>query len=457
MLEGFASPSWQPHEYQERGITWLTHRISAALFLPPGMGKTSIALAAINLLRNAGLAKRVLILAPLTVCLTTWDTEPKKWKQFQDLRVGLAHGPDKKLILTDDYYDVVIMNYDGLAWAAPILAKGHNFDIFICDEITKLKHTSSVRFKTLKPLLPSFKFRWGLTGTPAANGLLDLFGQVYVLDSGQRLGRYITHFRAKYFYQESWDQYRYFITPEKTTELTSKLTDLAMYLDPKDHLKLPGLLDITIPVKLPGEMMFGYKYLRDEYILKVRESTITAVNAGVLTNKLRQFTGGAMYLEDHSYEVIGTAKIEALENLVEEMAGSPLLVAYQFNHELERLLKVFPNALVIKGGVPSKVVQDAVAKWNTGNYPVMFVQPQAGAHGINLQFGGHDICWFSQTYNFEDYTQLIARVYRQGQTEIVRNYTLVAVGTIDEVLAKIMTAKDATQDSVFQALKAYGS
>ena len=228
-----------------------------------------------------------------------------------------------------------------------------------------------------------------------------------------------------------------------------------MYLDPKDHLKLPGLLDIVIPVKLKD--MHAYQFLRDEYILKMQDSTITAVNAGVLTSKLRQYTGGAIYLEDHSYEVVGAEKIEALENLVEEMAGSPLLVAYQFNHELERLLKVFPTALTIKGGMPSKLVQDTVAKWNTGNYPVMFVQPQAGAHGINLQFGGHDICWFSQTYNFEDYTQLIARVYRQGQTEIVRNYTLVAKGTIDEVLVKVMTTKDATQEGVFQALKAYGS
>ena len=455
MLDGFASPTWQPHEYQARGIKWLTHRISAALFLPPGMGKTSIALAAINLLRNAGLAKRVLILAPLTVCVTTWDTEPKKWRQFQNLRVGLAHGPDKQLILTDDYYDVVIMNYDGLAWAAPILAKGHNFDIFICDEITKLKHTKSVRFKTLKPLLPSFKFRWGLTGTPAANGLLDLFGQVYVLDSGQRLGRYITHFRAKYFYQESWDQYRYFITAEKTVELTQKLTDLAMYLDPKDHLKLPGLLDVTIPVKLKN--MHAYNFLRDEFILKMQDSTITAVNAGVLTNKLRQYTGGAVYLEDHSYEVVGTEKIEALENLVEEMAGEPLLVAYQFNHELERLLKVFPTALAIKGGMNRKDISNRVSKWNEGNIPILFVQPQAAAHGLNLQFGGAAICWYSMTYNLEDFIQLIARLNRQGQVSIVRNYMLIAKGTIDEVLAKIMIAKDATQNGVFQALKDWAS
>ena len=419
------------------------------------MGKTSIALSAIKSLQQLKLGKRVLILAPLTVCITTWDTEPKKWRDFQELKIGLAHGPDKHLILNDPYYDVVIMNYDGLAWAAPLLAKGHEFDILICDEITKLKHTSSRRFKIIKPLLPSFKFRWGLTGTPAANGLLDLFGQVFVLDSGQRLGRYITHFRAKYFYQEPWDQYRYFITPEKTVELTQKLTDLAMYLDPKDHLKLPGLLDVTIPVKLSGEVMFGYKFLRDEYILKMRDNTVTAVNAGVLSNKLRQFTGGALYTSEGVWESVGTEKIMALENLVEEMAGEPLLVAYQFNHELERLLKVYPTALAIKGGMPRAAIQSIVSKWNEGNIPILFVQPQAAAHGLNLQFGGAAICWFSMTYNLEDFIQLIARLNRQGQVQVVRNYMLIATGTIDETLAKIMISKDATQNAVFQALKDY--
>lgn len=262
MLAGFASPTWTPHGYQDRGITWLTHRISAALFLAPGMGKTSITLAAILKLKAEGLAKRILILAPLTVCVTTWDAEPKKWRQFQGLKIGLAHGPSKQLVLNDSNYDIVVMNYDGLAWATPLLAKGHKFDVLVCDEITKLKHSSSKRFKLLKPLLPSFRFRWGLTASPTANGLMDLFGQVFVLDSGQRLGRYITHFRAKYFHQEPWDQYRYFITPEKADLLTSQLTDLAMYMDPKDYLVLPGLIDVVRPVKLKD--MSSYKFLRDE-------------------------------------------------------------------------------------------------------------------------------------------------------------------------------------------------
>lgn len=455
ILAGFASPTWQPHGYQERGIEWLTHKISAALFLAPGMGKTSITLASINLLRKEGLAKRVLILAPLTVCVTTWDTEPKKWSQFQGLKIGLAHGPSKQLVLNDSKYDIVIMNYDGLAWAAPLLAKGHKFDVLVCDEITKLKHTSSKRFKLIKPLLPSFKFKWGLTASPTANGLIDLFGQVFVLDGGTRLGRYITHFRSKYFYQEPWDQYRWFINPEKADLLTSQLTDLAMYMDPKDYLVLPGLLNVTRPVKLKG--MPAYKFLRDEFILKMQDTTITAVNAGVLTNKLRQFTGGALYIEDRQYEVVGSDKIGALLELVEELNGEPLIVAYEFNHEAERLLKVFPEAKAIRGSTSTKEVQGIVAAWNAGSIPVLLVQPQAGAHGINLQAGGSAICWFSLTYNLENYMQLIARIYRQGQKAIVRNYLLVAEGTVDEALVKILSDKDATQESVFKALKSYAT
>lgn len=453
VLSGFAVAEWKPHGYQQRGIEWLIHRISAALFLAPGMGKTSITLAAIRALQQEKLAKRVLILAPLTVCITTWDTEPKKWAQFQDLKVGLAHGPNKQKVISDPQYDIVIMNYDGLAWAAPILAKSHKFDVLVCDEVTKLKHTSSKRFKLIKPILPSFKFKWGLTATPTANGLIDLFGQVYVLDLGARLGRYITHFRAKYFYQEPWDQYKYFITAEKATELTNQLNDLAMYMDPKDYLVLPGLLDVVRPIKLSNQA--EYKFLRDEYIIKLQETTITAANAGVLTNKLRQFTGGALYIEGHDVKEVGTDKLDELKELVEELNGEPLIVAYEFNHEADRIIQAFPDAQAIRGGMSTNEVRRIVLAWNSGAISLLLIQPQAGSHGINLQSGGSAICWFSLTYNLENYQQLIARIYRQGQTSIVRNYLLVAQGTIDEALVKVLKDKNATQETMFKELKEY--
>lgn len=452
-LLGFAAKAWTPHAYQERGVTWLASRTAGALFLPPGMGKSSISLAAKLFLSRMGFSSRMLLIAPLTVARTTWLAEPQKWLQFQGLKVGLAHGPDRALVLHDPYWDIVVLNYDGLAWAAPILARGHKFDILLCDEITKLKHTTSKRYKTLKPLLPTFKFRWGLTGTPVANGLLDLFGQMYVLDLGARLGKFITHYRMKYFFQNSWDQYRYQITREKSQELIEKIADIAMYIDPLEWLQLPPLMNVPLEVVLDGEVMKRYKFFEDEFILEMESGNVTAANAGVLTSKLRQFTGGAVYSSPGIWDVVHTTKLDRLKELVEEMAGEPLMVSYQFNHEYERLMKEFPDALAIKGGMTGKSLATIVETWNQGNTAILLVQPAAASLGLNLQFGGSAICWFTMTYNLEEFIQLIARLLRQGQTKPVRNYIITGKGTVDEAVAKVMIKKDAVQNDVFATLK----
>jgi len=453
-IEGFLPSFWKPEPYQLRGAEWLAVRPAGALFLPPGMGKSSMALEAYRMV-NAQLTTRVrmLLLAPLTVCLTTWQSEPRKWRQFSNLKVGLAHGPDKALVLNDPYYDIVVLNYDGIAWAAPILAKGHDFGILLCDELTRLKHTTSKRFKSLKPLLSSFVFRWGLTGTPAANGLLDLFGQCYVLDLGQRLGRYITHFRLKYFYQKSWEQYKWYIKDHDAVRLTETISDMAMYLDPMDYLTLPPLINVTLEVDLPKEALTKYQELEDEFILKLEEDVVTAANAAVLTSKLRQYTGGAIYFGDHAVSEIHTSKITRLEELVEELAGEPLMVAYQFEHEYTRLKRAFPEACAIRGGMSRKQLQEAVEQWNLGQTAVLLVQPTAAALGLNLQFGGSAICWFSLTYNLEEYIQLIARLLRRGQTKSVMNYIIAANKTIDSIVAKAITDKTVTQDRLFADLK----
>lgn len=451
-LSGFAAPEWKPHKYQARGITWLMQP-AAALFLPPGLGKTSISLAAILQLKAMGFNHRTLLLAPLMVCRTTWMTEPKKWLQFQGLKIGLAHGPNKLEVLNDKSLDIVIMNYDGLEWAVPVLQKGHRFDVLLCDEITRLKNTNSKRYKLLKPLLSSFTIRWGLTGTPTANGLMDLFGQVYVLDGGARFGRFITHFRLKYFHQLPHDQYRYYVTPEKSQELIGKLKDLAMYVEPEEWLDLPEFLPIEMSVDLEPMARTRYEFLEDEFMLKLDSGVVTAANAGVLTSKLRQFTGGAVYGSPSVWEEVSKAKLDALDNLIEELAGEPLLVAYQFSHEYERILMRHKDALVLKGGMSAKSVEAVVNTWNTGNCPLLLVQPAAAALGLNLQFGGSAICWFTMTYNLEEFIQLNKRLHRQGQKNTVRCYLLTANKTIDQRVAKVLTKKDAVQNDVFATLK----
>jgi len=460
-LSGFAAKPWVPKKYQERGMHWLLQltelqvnaAAGAALFLPPGLGKTSTGLATILELKRLKIGHRTLVLAPLMVCRTTWMSEPQKWLQFQGLKVGLAHGPDKKLILNDPYYDIVVMNYDGIEWAVDELAKGHKFDILLCDELPRLKNINSKRFKKIKPILSSFKFRWGFTGTPAANGLTDLFGQVYVLDVGARLGRFITHFRLKYFHQKPFDQYRYYITPQKQAELTEKLKDLAMYVQPEEWLDLPPFLTIELPLDLPPAAMVRYKFLEAEFMLKMQDMVITVANAGVLTSKLRQFTGGAVYTSPGVWEDVDDAKLSRLDSLVEEMAGEPLMVAYQFDHELTRMLKRWPNMLFLKGGMSATAVNLTVEAWNSGEIPLMAVQPQTASLGLNLQFGGSAIAWFTMTYNLEDFIQLNKRLHRQGQKDAVRCYLLAAVGTLDRHVAKILANKDVVQEDLFATLK----
>ena len=461
-LEGFAAKTWIPAKYQARGIDWLLQMTpeqaaaapGSALFFPPGLGKTSTGLAAILKLKEAKLPYRTLVLAPLMVCRTTWMTEPSKWRQFQELKVGLAHGPDKKLILQDPYWDIVVMNYDGIEWAAELLAQGHHFRILLCDEITRLKNTNSKRYKLFKPLINSFLYRWGFTGTPAANGLMDLFGQCYVMDLGVRLGRFVTHFRLKYFHQLPHDQYRYYITKEKEKLLADKIKDLAMFVAPEEWLDLPDLITIPLPVTLPPASRVRYEFLANEFMLRMEGMVMTVANAGVLTSKLRQFTGGALYTSEGVWESVDEAKLDRLDTLIEEMAGEPLMVAYQFDHERERILKRHPDALALKGGMSQSAVDHVMQTWNDGQCPLLLVQPQTAALGLNLQFGGSAICWFTMTYNLEEYIQLNKRLHRQGQTAAsVRVYLLAAEKTIDQRVAKVLSNKDLTQNDLFATLK----
>lgn len=400
-----------------------------------------------------GFAKRMLVLAPLKVCQATWPLEVRKWAQFQHLKIKLAHGPNKVDILNDQSLDIVLLNYDGIAWAAPLLAKHNAFEVLACDELTALKNTNSKRFKTLKPILPSFKFRWGLTGTPAANGFIDLFGQIYVLDLGKRLGKYITHFRNRYFYQKPWDQYRYYITEQKMQELVHAIEDLVMYIDPEEWLELPPFVPVVRPVPMEPRLRAQYKVLEQEMILKIQNEVITVTSAGVLTMKLRQFTGGAIYGEDRQVIKVHDAKLDALEDLVEELAGEPLMVAYSTEHEYIRIKERFPDALVLKGGMSSKDTESVVQAWNSGNARLLLVQPAAASKGLNLQFGGNAICWYTLTYNFEDYEQLNKRLHRSGQTRPVFCYLLSMEGTIDEDVARILADKNANQEKLFEPLK----
>jgi SNF2 family DNA or RNA helicase len=450
----FQAQEWVPKLYQVGGVNWLLTHPESALCLWPGLGKTTTTLEFYCRLKAYGYNFRMLVVAPLRVAQTTWMAEPKKWRNFQHLRVGLAHGVDKEEILLNKRYDIVVINYDAIPWLTTMLEKHKElFQIVVFDELTKMKHINTKRFKLLKPYLAQFSYRIGLTGTPAANGLQDLFGQVYTLDLGQRLGKYKTHFLAKFFHQKPWDEYKWYIVPEKEAALHRKLEDLFYYVDPKEALQLPDEINISIPVTLPPKALEAYRQMQLLSILRLEGKTLIAANAGVVTGKLRQMTGGAVYTSDREYEVIHTAKLDALNDLIEELAGEPAMVAYQYDHELERLKEEYPEALVVSGGMSDKQMQKILQEWSTGMHPVMLTQCDAAAYGLNLQDGGNVLIWFTQTYNLEINIQLFKRLHRQGQKKIVRVYHIMAQGTIDEYVVEALAAKNVTQEKLFAHLQ----
>jgi len=275
-----------------------------------------------------------------------------------------------------------------------------------------------------------------------------------VLDGGYRLGKYITHYKLNYIHQKPYDQWNWFVSPQAAARIHTKVSDLAMYVNPEEVLKLPPISHMPISVELPKPIMNHYKELEAIAITKIKETVLTAANAAVLTNKLRQFTSGVIYTNaEHDVEEIHTAKFDALDDLVEELAGDPLLLIYNFNHELEVILKKYPKALAIRGGMTGKQLDKILSEWGTGDLPLLCAQSDAVAYGLNLQVGGRNMCWFSQTYNLEVYSQTIARIYRQGQKNHVRIYHLIVPKTIDEVVHKVLANKDITQKDLFSALE----
>jgi len=452
-------PAYNPHHYQLRAIQWLCDPVPGrALFLEPGLGKTSITYAALSVLFARGHAKRALVVAPLRPTYLVWPAEAKKWDDFRSLKVRNLHtlkaGERADAVRGPGQVDVV--NYESLKWLAPLLAENNPYDVVVFDEATKVKHTDTSRFKLLKPLLPTFARRWLLTGTPAPRGIEDLFGQVYCGDLGQRLGKFVTHFRRQYFIE---DRQRggyslWFPKPGAQQLVEKKLADFALTMTATDYLKMPGLLVNDIPVQLPASATGVYKDLEDAFLAEVAGGQVTAANAAAKAMKLRQVVGGAVYDGERNVHTIHDAKLNALADLIEEQSGSPLLVAVAVQHEVDAIRKHLKlDVPYLGGGVSDKRAESIAADWNAGKLPILLAHPTSIAHGLNLQAGGHAVCWFSLTWNLEEYAQFNARVHRQGQTKTVIIHRLIANGTIDERVATVLADKDARQRSIMEALK----
>lgn len=438
------------NKYQRNVIKFLVSVMSGAIFLAPGLGKTLCILEAFRLLRMKGYVRTLLVVAPLRVVQGVWRQEVAKW-DF-DFSVEVLHGPDKAGALKRKA-DIYLINYEGLAWlAAQRVGKG-KFDMLYIDESSKIKNTRTQRFRTLASIRDWFVRIYIGTGSPVPNGLLDLFGQVYMVDEGNALGRYVTHYRNKYFRSTGYGGYTHVLQDDGAERIYKRIKPVSIRYG-NEELDMPELLMRKTMVELPKDVRRAYLEMERDLITKVNSEEIVASNAAAATSKLRQMVGGHAYSEDKIVR-IHDAKIEALQDLVDELQGQPLLVGYEFVHELKTLLPMFKHAKFI-GGASSKLRSDPIEKvleeWNKGNIPVLFGQPASMAFGLNMQGVQAAVAWYSLTYNLELYEQLIQRVWRQGQKHTVVVHHILAEDTIDESILETLGAKDTVQGNFLAAM-----
>lgn len=481
-----SSTPWTPHAYQKKAVKFLLEHAASALFLDPGLGKTSITLAAIKLLKQKKLVNKVLLIAPLRVCHNVWPKEVEKWTDFGKLKVVVLHGPGKDELLKSDA-DIYITNPEGLDWLLQTKKtkvvsksgktitkveidlrrwKAFSFDTLVVDELSKFKHINTNRFKALKLVLNTFRRRWGLTGSPASNGLLDLFGQCFVIDQGRTFGQYITHYRMKYF-NPSHDGFSFVIRDGAEDEIYERLSPLVLRMAADDYLDMPVLIQNNIKVELPDDVRRIYDQLEEDLIAKLENNIVVASNAAAASMKCRQVANGGIYLDQDIEQLIKvpkskrewvnlhTEKVDALADLIDELQGSPLLVAYDFEHDLDRLReKLGKDVPYIGGGVTAKRSGELVNLWNAGKLSVLLGHPQAVAYGLNLQEMGHHVCWHSLTWDYELYDQFIRRVLRQGNnSKKVFVHHIMAQDTIDDVVLAALKSKRRGQNALFDALK----
>ena len=447
---------YQPHNYQ----SYCTERIlcdkAIGLFLDMGLGKTVITLTAINELKyNRFEVSKALVIAPKKVAETTWAGEAKKWDHLRLLRVEKVLGSAKQRIKAlNTPADVYVINRDNVAWLAEYYRNCWPFDTVVVDELSSFKNHRAKRFKSLTWVRRSINRIVGLTGTPAPNGLIDLWAQVYLLDGGRRLGRYITHFRERYFEPDQrggGTVYNYKPKQEAERAIHSLIGDICISLRAEDYLSLPAQIKNIVSVELDVKARKMYSKLERDMLLCVDESVIDAGSAAVLTNKLLQLCNGAAYAEGRNFVELHNCKLEAFLELVEGLNGQPALVYYYFQHDLFRLEKALQatNLRFRKLTTP----EDERA-WNAREIDILLAHPASAAYGLNLQSGGNHVIWFGLNWSLELYLQANARLHRQGQNQTVIIHHLVVKGSRDEDVMDALENKENTQELLLQSLKA---
>lgn len=447
---------YHPHDYQKYSIEFVKTHPIAALLLSMGLGKTSTTLTALDdLLFDSFEIHKVLVIAPLRVT-KVWLDEAKKWNHLNYLRCSLVVGTEqerKRALWTNA--DIYIINRENIQWLIDESGIPFDFDTLVVDELSSFKNFKTKRFKSLMKARPMVKRVIGLTGTPTSNGLMDLWSEFKLLDQGKRLGRFITNYRDQYFRPDKRNGqvvFSYKPLPFAEDVIYDKISDITISMKTNDYLNMPELISNHVEVEMSEKEIKIYKELKDELVITLGDEDVTASNAASLSNKLTQMANGAIYLDNHEIAIIHDRKLDALEDLIEAQCGKPVLVAYWFKHDLDRIKNRLEE---LKVNFKEIKTEASIEDWNKGNIEVGLIHPASAGHGLNLQEGGSTLIWFGLTWSLELYEQTNARLYRQGQKDrcVVIEH-IETKGTIDEQIIKALEEKDKTQSRLIDAVKA---
>lgn len=449
---------YTPYEYQRRATEFALEHPRCGLLLDMGLGKSVITLTAIQQLIDDCEINRALVVAPKKVAETTWTTEAEKWNHLRNLKIARVIGssPKKRKMALAEKADVYVIGRDNFAWLVGLYGGSLPFDVLVIDELTSFKNSKSQRFKAMRIATASVKRVIGLTGTPAPNGLIDLWGQMYCIDMGERLGKSITKYRETYFETHRWNNIvvRCDVKPDCEDIIRGKIADICLSMQAKDYLQLPDLITHTVSIELSPATMQAYTKFEREKVLEFKElhtgepANLLVNSAAGLMNKLAQFSNGAIYDDEKNVHEIHSEKLDKLAEIVEGANGASVLVFYQFKHDIDRIRKRLKGYRV-------EVYKDEkqLHEWNAGNIDVLLAHPMSTAYGLNMQAGGHYIVWFGIGWDLELYQQANARLHRQGQKHPVTVYKLIGAHTVDERASASLENKKDKQQSLLDGLK----
>lgn len=443
---------YNPHDYQRYATNFILEHPISAVFLDMGLGKSVITLSAIyDLCLDSFSVSKVLVIAPLRVARDTWPAEIQKWDHLNGLSYSVAVGTEgeRKAALQQRVF-LYIINRENVQWLVEESGLSFDYDMVVIDELSSFKSYQAKRFKSLLKVRPTVKRMVGLTGTPSSNGLMDLWAEFRILDLGKRLGRFISHYRNNYFQPDKRNGqvvFSYKPLPGAEDAIYRQIADITISMKAVDHLAMPACVINEVKVSLSEKERKAYDTMKAEMVLSLGGKEIDAGNAAALSNKLSQMANGAVYDDDRHYIELHSRKLDALEDLIESANGKPVLVAYWFKHDLERIQKRFPVREISSSA--------DIADWNAGKIPVAVIHPASAGHGLNLQTGGSTFIWYGLTWSLELYQQANARLWRQGQkADTVVIHHIIAANTIDERIMSALRKKEKTQSALIDAVKA---